>query len=223
MQFIEFSTQTGAGLTLTFVAYMFVLLLRESYATEVVAIGGVAVLLASGVLPYQQALAELANPAPWTIAAMFIVMGALVRTGALEAFTNFAERHAKTNPGLAISLLIGFVVLASAFVSNTPVVVVMIPVFVQLARSLNVAASKLLIPLSYAAVLGGKLTLIGTSTNLLVDGVARAQGLSAFSIFEVTTLGIVLVFGGWCICALLPRYCCLTAPVCSTCFQIRAG
>ena len=92
MQLIEFSTQTGAGLTLAVVACMFVLFLRESYSTEVVAIGGVAVLLASGVLPYQQALAVLANPAPWTIAAMFIVRGALVRTGALEAFTNFAER-----------------------------------------------------------------------------------------------------------------------------------
>ena len=78
MQLIHFSTQAGAGLTLAVVACMFVLFLRETYSTEVVAIGGVAILLASGVLPYQQALAILANPAPWTIAAMFIVMGALV-------------------------------------------------------------------------------------------------------------------------------------------------
>ena len=181
---------------LAVVAVMFVLFFRETYPTEVVAIAGVSVLLISGVLPYDRALTVLSNPAPWTIAAMFIVMGALVRTGALDALTTLAEAQAKHHPRRAIGLMIGFVALASAVVSNTPVVVVMIPVFVHLARSLDISASKLLIPLSYAAILGGTLTLIGTSTNLLVDGVARAEGLAGFTIFEVTPLGVILVIWG---------------------------
>ena len=181
---------------LAVVAVMFVLFFRETYPTEVVAIAGVSVLLISGVLPYDRALTVLSNPAPWTIASMFIVMGALVRTGALDALTTLAEAQAKHHPRRAIGLMIGFVALASAVVSNTPVVVVMIPVFVQLARSLDISASKLLIPLSYAAILGGTLTLIGTSTNLLVDGVARAEGLAGFTIFEVTPLGVILVIWG---------------------------
>ena len=154
MAFFEFSQTGSAILTLTVVAIMFILFIRETFPTEVVAITGAALMLGLGLLPYEDALLVLSNPAPWTIAAMFIIMGALVRTGALEAFTGQADRIAQTNPALAIVLLMTFVVLSSAIVSNTPVVVVMIPVFVQLAKTMGIASSKMLIPKSQRSSAG---------------------------------------------------------------------
>ncbi|PRY93924.1 di/tricarboxylate transporter [Donghicola tyrosinivorans] len=181
---------------LLIVGGMFVLFIRETFPTEVVGITGSALMLFLGILPYDAAITVLSNSAPWTIGALFIVMGALVRTGALDVFTRFANESATRNPKIALFGMLVFVVIFSAFVSNTPVVVIMIPVFVQLSRTLGMTPSQLLMPLSYAAILGGTTTLIGTSTNLLVDGVSRSQGLEPFTIFEVTPLGIALVIWG---------------------------
>ncbi len=190
--------ETGtAFLALAILAVMFVMFVRETYPVEVTAMGGAAVMLVLGLLPIPDAVAVLANPAPWTIALMFLVMGGLVRTGAVQIVIGAAERHAGDRPRTTIVLLLALIAALSAVMNNTPLVAVMIPVMIQIALRVGTAPSKLLIPLSYMAVLGGMITLIGTSTNLLVDGVAAREGLPHFSLFEIAPLGLlVAVVGG---------------------------
>jgi len=175
---------------------MFAAFLRERYPVEVVAIVGAALLVVLGILPTGEVMDVFSNSAPWTIVAMFVLVGALVRTGGLDWLSGLAGRNAAQNPTLTLIGILVAVAALSAFINNTPIVVVMLPVMIQLARQMGVAPSRLLMPMAFAAVLGGCISLVGTSTNLVVDGVARQAGLEPFGIFEMTPLGLPLAIAG---------------------------
>lgn len=182
---------TAAVLVAVF--YCFV---KEKFPPHVTAMSSMAILLLSGVIKTDEALSVFSNPAPITIACMFIMSASLQRTGVIDLMGSGILKLANLSKILAIFTLLGFVMMSSAFMNNTPIVIIMAPIMILLAKKFGDYPSKYLIPLSYIAIMGGACTLIGTSTNILVDGVAVINGQKNFSMFEITAPGLILAAVG---------------------------
>ena len=175
-------------LVLVFIAFV-----KEWFSPDLVAMGALVLLVGAGILPEEKALAVFSNPAPIIVSCMFVLSAALERTGTIEALGEWFGKLAGTREMRILVMLMLIVAPLSAFVNNTPVVVVFMPILLALARKHDLVASRFLIPLSYAAIVGGTCTIIGTSTNLVASGIAKERGLEEFGMFEVSKLGVIFV------------------------------
>lgn len=184
------------GLTLLVIVITLVAFIREWAAPDVLALSILCLVVALGLVSPSQMTDVFRNEAPLTIAALFVIGGALERSGAVDHIGKVLKDRLSGNTRMAIlafSLLAAFF---SAWMNNTAIVAILLPVTLGFARSKEIAASRLLMPLSYASILGGCCTLIGTSTNLLVNGTLKDMGEKPMGMFELAPLGIPLAIAG---------------------------
>lgn len=164
--------------------------------SDVVALTGAAALLASGAIRPTEVQDAFASPAIIALASLFVIAYAMELSGLLGAMIKLATRLCRSLGSVGLWIVITLCGGASAFLNNTPIVVLGAPVVRDVAQSLELSPKRFLIPLSYATVLGGSCTLIGTSTNLLVNDMARNAGQATFGIFEITPVGLLMALAG---------------------------
>jgi di/tricarboxylate transporter len=179
-------------LTLAVALGALVLFLWNRLRVDVVALMVMASLILLGLVTPQEGISGFANEATITVAAMFILSAGLLRTGAIDVLGRWVGRLAGKSEARLLVVACLLVVPMSAFINNTPVVVVMIPLILGLTREMGVSPSRLFMPVSFASQMGGTLTLIGTSTNLLVAGLVLELGVERIRLFDITGPALVL-------------------------------
>ena len=185
-----------AIIVLVIIGAAVLLFVTEWLAIDLVAILIMVSLVVSGVITPEEGVAGFSNSATLTVAFMFVLSASLLKTGALQHIgPHLASVFRKTYTGGLVLLMLS-VAFISAFINNTPVVAIFIPVIMQVARTAGQSPSKILIPLSYASIFGGTCSLIGTSTNILVSGIAEESGLPPFSMFLLSPVGLLLLVAG---------------------------
>ncbi len=172
------------------------LLITEKVPVDLTSLGIIAVLAVSGILAPTEAIAGFASPAVITVAAMFLISKGMMRTGAVRFISERVAAYSRGRPTLAIFLILVIVGTASAFINNTPVVVLFIPIILSLGCELDFSPSKVLIPTSYASILAGTCTLIGTSTNIIISDLSASHGYGALAMFELSPLGVPIALLG---------------------------
>ena len=175
---------------------MVVFFVMEILPIEVTAMGAIGILLLFDVLTWQEAISGFSNPAVITIGAIFIMSRALVKTGFLEVFADFLAKKGGNRKWLTIFIFLLTVSIISGFINNTAAVAIFIPLGIDLCQRFRISPTKVLLPLSYAAIFGGTLTLIGTSTNLVVSSIMEGMNMAPFSMFEFTKLGLIFLVLG---------------------------
>ena len=179
-------------LMLGLIAGAVILFVTERLPIEVTAGLLLSLLMLTGIVKLEDALAGLSNKAVPTIACMFVLSHALTRTGFLELAAGHMSRRFTGRPWLGIAIFLASASVLSGFLNNTAVVAIFIPLAANLCRQFRISVSKVLLPLSYVSIFGGTLTLIGTSTNLLVSAMAEEAGLRPPGMFEFSKLGVIL-------------------------------
>ena len=186
----------AVALMLALMGLALVAFVTEALPIEVTALGLLAILTLVGILDVEEALSGFSSGAAVAVASLLVLSHALTKTGLLETVADRFGDRARRRPWLMVVVLLVLIALGSGALNNTAVVALSIPLVMKLSRQLGLSPSKVLIPVSYASILGGTLTLIGTSTNLLVNAIVIDAGERPIGVFEATgPAGLLMVAG----------------------------